>query len=76
MFRRPPDPSFQLTVCASWLQGGCSMYRPKQAGQSHDGDGDDDDENEDNGQMLLVEYRLRWALHYSVTGNPPTTTLL
>ena len=74
MFRRPPDSNFQLAVCASWLQGGCSMDRPKQAGQSHDGDGDD--ENEDNGQMLLVEYRLRWALHYSVTGNSAATTTM
>ena len=40
------------------------------------GDVDDDDEIEDNGQMLLVEYRLRWALHYSVTGNPAATTTM
>ena len=41
-----------------------------------DADDDDDDVNEDNGQMLLVEYRLRWALHYSVTGNSDATTTM
>ena len=41
-----------------------------------DADDDDDDVNEDNGQMLLVEYRLRWALHYSVTSNSIATSTM
>ena len=41
-----------------------------------EGNSDDDDDDDDNRQMLLVEYRLRWALHYSVTSNSTATSTM
>ena len=45
-------------------------------GNSGDDDNNSDGDDDDNRQMLLVEYRLRWALHYSVTSNSIATSTM